>query len=123
MKKLFQQQSIEGPRAPLGDSYYKSSDQILVVNRSVNISQWSTRSYLYIFDFEFRTMTAVTDYNSSREATETHPFPSLDPEMLRTMHDKLVNLGGNPKPLADEPDAKRAFAAPAGLRKPPGQKP
>ncbi len=101
----------------MSDSYFKSSDQILVVNRSIHISQWSTRSYVYIFDFEFRTMTVVTDYTSSKEASETHPFPSLDPGMLRAMHDKLTDLGGNPKPLEPEADAKRAFAAPLSLKK------
>jgi hypothetical protein len=100
----------------LSDSYYKSSDQILVVNRSVNLNDWSSRRYIYIFDFEFRTMTVVTDYASGREASETHPFPALDAGMLRRMHDKLVELGGHPAPLETDDDPRRAFVIPQPLK-------
>jgi hypothetical protein len=99
----------------MSDSYFKSSDQILVVNRTVDITRWSNRQYIYIFDFEFRTMTVVTDYTSSREASETHPFPSLDQDMLRRMRDKLVDLGGHPTFDEAEPDPKRAFVVPKAL--------
>lgn len=99
------------------DSFYKSSDQILVVNRTVNVTSWSTRQYIYMFDFEFRALTVITDYTSSKEASEVLPFPALDPETLRSMRDKLIDLGGNPKPLEPEADPKQAFVIPKPLRR------
>ena len=100
----------------MSDSYYKSSDQILVVNRDINVRSWESRRYIYVFDFEFRTMTVVNDYNTQKETSSTHPFPSLDQGLLREMRDKLVDLGGNPTPLSDDDAPKRAFVVPQPLR-------
>ena len=116
MTKLFRRQFFKRARGVLSDSYYKSSDQILVVNRQISMNSWSTRQSTCIFDFEFRTMTVITEAGSTRERIETFPFPALDPATLRGMRDKLTDLGGHPLPLGPEADPKRAFAAPATLR-------
>lgn len=103
------------------DSYYKSSEQILVVEHNVALRRWDARCYMYIFDFEFRTMTVIANYNNSaRESAAVHMFPAIDPDLLGKMHDKLVELGGSPLPLGPIADRKGAFAAPASLRKPEG---
>lgn len=100
----------------MSDSYYKSSDQILVVNRDIYIRSW--RSYVYVFDFEFRIMTVVNDYNTQKESSTTHPFPALDQDLLREMRDKLVDLGGKPTPLPEHDAPRRPFVVPQPLRRP-----
>lgn len=102
----------------MADTYYKSSDQILVVNRNIAVCSWDARPCMFLFDFEFRTLTVINEYNRKNESTSVHPFSALDPDMLQEMHDKLADLGGNPKPLGPVADPKRAFAVPQGLRRP-----
>ena len=81
----------------MADSYFKSSDQVLVVQHDLIVSRWdSARRYTYVFDFEFRMMTLLKDYGGARETAVVHPFPTLDPDVLQQMHDKLVELGGKP---------------------------
>ncbi|MEZ0224178.1 MAG: hypothetical protein ACAH83_06480 [Alphaproteobacteria bacterium] len=105
----------------MSDSYFKSSDQVLVVQHDLIVSRWdSARRYTYVFDFEFRMMTVVTDYERAKEAIAVHPFPALDPDVLQKMHDKLVEMGGSPTPLGPVPHAKGAFAAPSPFHKPDG---
>jgi hypothetical protein len=102
----------------MADSYSKSSDQVLVVHHDISVRQWdSARRYTYVFDFEFRLMTLVKDYGGTRETAVVHPFPTLDPDVIQKMHDKLEELGGKPLPLGPVPHAKGSFAAP---RKPDG---
>ncbi|TAL28211.1 MAG: hypothetical protein EPN97_15265 [Alphaproteobacteria bacterium] len=105
----------------MSDSYFKSSDQVLVVEHDVSVRRWdNARRYIYVFDFEFRTMTAITDFNTSRERMEVHPFPGVDAGLLSRMRDKLVELGGDPMPLSDQ---KKKLPAPAPPRKEEGAKP
>jgi hypothetical protein len=105
----------------MADSYFKSSDQVLVVHHDLTLSRWdSARNYTYAFDFEFRMMTVVSDYGRAKEAIAVHPFPTLDPDLVQQMHDKLVELGGHPTPPGPVPHAKGAFAAPSPFHKPDG---
>lgn len=85
------------------DAYYKSSPQVLSVERSVKLrnSPWEDpRPYVYLFDFEFRTLTVVSRVGSTHEQTNIVPFADLDPEVLEKMRDKLVELGGKPDELS-----------------------
>lgn len=103
------------------DNYFKASDQVLTVDRTFRPKfTWeSPRIFTYIFDFEFKTMTVVTNYgSSSTEKASVHPFPVVDKDLLERMRGKLVELGGNPAPLDHTSDQKTAFAAPAVLRRP-----
>jgi hypothetical protein len=105
----------------MADSYYKSSDQVLVVEHDIRMrsSDWA-KHFLYIFDFEFRTMTVVSHYNTTKEHAGTHPFPGLDHGLLARMREKLIELGGDPAPLTDE---KKKLPAPLPPRKDGGLAP
>ena len=105
----------------VSDSYFKSSDQVLIVEHDVAFRRWdSPRRYVYAFDFEFRTMTVVTNLGTAKEAADVHPFPEVDAEVLQKMRDKLVELGGSPDPLGPVAHPKTAFAAPRALHKQDG---
>lgn len=98
----------------MADNYYKASDQILTVERSFKPrgQSWeSTRAFMYIFDFEFKTMVFLTNTGSSHEQQSVHPFPALDAELLERMRDKLIELGGKPSPLTGD-HVKPALPAP-----------
>jgi hypothetical protein len=111
------------------DRFYKSSDEVLTVDRMLKpkYSFESPRVMTYIFDFEFRTMSVITGYGSAGENISVHPFPTVDPALLERMREKLVELGGNPPAAGPLPGVKTAFAAPQALRGPkdgkPGAKP
>lgn len=57
-------------------------------------------------DFMTRTMATRTGYGDSGVAVI--PFSQLDRDMLVTMHDTLVELGGTPPALPEEPAATPA---------------
>lgn len=105
----------------MADSYYKSSDQVLVVEHDVRIrsADWA-RHYTYVFDFEFRTMTVISGYSTAKEQTDVHLFPVVDPGLLMRMREKLVELGGDPAPLSDQ---KKKLPSPLPPRKDEGHMP
>jgi len=99
------------------DRYYKSSDQILTVERSFKPrGDWSDdRRVVYIFDFEFRTMSVITNYSEYSQKDEHStvvPFSSADPAVLERMHDKLKSMGGKPDPVSGPRETKPALAQP-----------
>lgn len=102
------------------DKFYKSSDEVLTVDRMLKpkYSFETPRTITYIFDFEFRTMTVMTAYGTAQERMSVHPFPTVDPALLDRMREKLVELGGNPPAAGPQPGVKAAFAAPKSLRNP-----
>ena len=83
----------------MADKYYKTSDQILLVDRIVSTPR-GYRRFEYFFDFEFRVMTMSGQEGRSGVV----PFTALDEEMLGDMHAKLVELGGRPRALEDAPE-------------------
>ncbi|MBI1215307.1 MAG: hypothetical protein GC185_05740 [Alphaproteobacteria bacterium] len=101
-------------------SYRKADDQVLSVKRYLrpNESYETMRVFVSLYDFEFRTMTAISNYgNSAREQASVIPFSQLDEDVLERMRDKLVELGGKPAPLRGESAAdKKKFPAPQSLR-------
>lgn len=104
------------------DRYYKTSAQVLTVDRSFKPrGEWANdRLTVYIFDFEFRTMTVVTnfsDYNHQNEHSSVHPFPTVDPHLLERMREKLVALDGKPDPVSGPRETKPAIAAPRNSQK------
>lgn len=106
----------------MSDRYYKTSDQILTVDHSFNphVDWGNERTMVYIFDFEFRTMTVVhnyNDYNHTGENSSVHPFPAVDPVLLERMHAKLVEMGGKPDPASGPRETKPAIAAPRNAQK------
>lgn len=61
----------------------------------------STLSHIYqTFDFMSRTL--ITGRSSSSAGFTVTPFSQLDRDMLITMRDKLVDLGGKPPELPAE---------------------
>lgn len=85
------------------ESYYKAAPQVLSVERYLqlrNNSMEDARAYVYLFDFEFRTLTVVSRVGSTHEQTNVVPFSTVDAEVLEKMRDKLVELGGRPDELS-----------------------
>ncbi len=114
----------------MDDIYSKSTDQILVVDRTFPLEGYGRGDYdrvmTYIFDFEFKTLAVVSnsEYQDSRsEKISVHPFPSVDSGLLQRMHDKLVSLGGHPLPLGTDDAAKPALHAPSTFRDTPKGQP
>lgn len=94
--------------------YYKSSDSVLAAEKSFHIPEHgfrfssdrkSHRKTVYIFDFEFRTVTTLSRGGSS-EQTQVLPFSAMDENVLTAMREKLVELGGNPPPLSQAMNKK-----------------
>ena len=80
-------------------SYNKGDDEVLTVQKEISL-RWSTKTMVYIFDFEFKTLNVVDYGNSASQYSSTVlPFAAVDPDMLETMHAKLTELGGHPRPL------------------------
>ncbi|MDE1151367.1 MAG: hypothetical protein PW788_02425 [Micavibrio sp.] len=102
------------------DRYYKASDQVLTTERQFNLRGAHddyARLFTYVFDFEFKTLTVLTnsEYRDLRgEKATTMPFSQVDEDVLAAMHAKLIDLGGNPSPLRAAPDLKPSLLAPAG---------
>jgi len=103
------------------DRYYKSSDQVLTVDRKLylrgNSSGDYARLFTYVFDFEFKTMSVIADseYRDLRtEKVTTLPFSQVDEKLLADMHEKLMSLGGTPSPLQPPADLKPQLSPPAG---------
>jgi hypothetical protein len=55
----------------------------------------------HVYDFMTRVMMSRTGEGSG--GVSVVPFSQLDPEVLATMHQTLVELKGNPPPLPGEP--------------------
>ena len=110
----------------MDDIYSKSTDQILVVDRTFPLPGYGRGDYdrvmTYIFDFEFKTLAIVSnsEYQDSRsEKITVHPFPTVDAGLLQRMHDKLTALGGHPAPLTPDADAKPLLPAPTAFQSQP----
>jgi len=101
------------------DYFYKAGDQVLTVDHSFVVkNEWNAeRKFTYIFDFEYKTMTIITDFGTGAEKSAIHPFPTVDEALLVKMRDKLIGMGGKPDPLTGAPDAKPSLPIPAALRK------
>lgn len=92
----------------MADEYYLSGDNVLAVEKSFNIpdgtfrfAMGSTRRdhrrNIYIFDFEFRTVTTLMrGGHGGKERTQIVPFSQMDDAVIAAMRDKLVELGGTP---------------------------
>jgi hypothetical protein len=74
----------------------KSNDYVLDVSFYSN-----NQSHIY-HTFDFMSRTLITGRSSSSVGFNVTPFAQLDRDMLITMRDKLVELGGNPPDLAPE---------------------
>lgn len=74
----------------------KSNDYVLDVTFYSN-----NQSHIY-HTFDFMTRTMITGRSSSSVGFNVTPFSQLDRDMLITMRDKLVELGGKPPDLAPE---------------------
>jgi hypothetical protein len=98
---------------------YKADDQVLVATRKVpgRKSYGSPRYLQYIYDFEFRTLAVtISQGNAASGSATVIPFSAVDEEVLVEMRDRLIELGGNPRPLFGEKTGlKRNFPAPKTL--------
>lgn len=90
------------------NGYYKSSDNVLAVEKSFHIPEsnfrFERKSYrktIYIFDFEFCTVTTLSRGAAvGSETAQVLPFSAMNENVLSDMREKLVELGGNPPPLS-----------------------
>lgn len=88
--------------------YYKSSDTVLAVEKTFHIPENSFRfdrkSYrktIYIFDFEFCTVTTLSrGGRGGGEEAQVLPFSAMGENVLTKMREKLLELGGNPPALS-----------------------
>lgn len=85
-------------KAAFNDQYKatKSNDYVLDVSFYSSSQSWVYHS------FDFMTRTLVTGRSSSSVGFNVTPFSQLDRDMLITMRDKLVELGGKPPELPAE---------------------
>lgn len=96
--------------------YYKSSDSVLAVEKSFHIpeknfrfssDQKCFRKTIYIFDFEFRTVTTLSRSGVvAGETSQVLPFSAMDESVLAKMHEKLIELGGDPPQLSQAMNKK-----------------
>lgn len=96
--------------------YYKSSDSVLAAEKSFHIPEHgfrfssdrkSHRKTIYIFDFEFRTVTTLSRGGTGGgEQAQVLPFSTMDQNVLEKMREKLVELGGDPPPLSQAMNKK-----------------
>lgn len=90
--------------------YYKSDDNVLAVEKKFGMPEGSFqfssnrevyRKTIYIFDFEFSTVTALMHgARGGAEQSQVMPFSAMDDNVLTKMREKLVELGGNPPALS-----------------------
>lgn len=85
--------------------YYLSSENVLAVEKTFNLPEGSFRftgtrkdfrRNIYIFDFEFRTVTTLMRGGpGGKEASQIVPFSQMDEAVIAAMREKLVELGGS----------------------------
>lgn len=90
--------------------YYLSGENVLAVEKPYHLPKGSFRFALgdkdhrrsvYIFDFEFRTVTALSrGGQGGKERVQIIPFSQMDDAVIAAMQEKLVALGGK---LPDDP--------------------
>ena len=94
----------------MADDYYLSSETVLAVERAYQLPEGSFRfaksssstrrdhrRNIYIFDFEFRTVTTLMrGGHGGKERTQIVPFSQMDDAVIAAMREKLVELGGKP---------------------------
>jgi hypothetical protein len=91
--------------------YYLSGENVLAVEKPFHIPNGSFRfagagskdhrRSIYIFDFEFRTVTTLSRGGSGgKERAQVIPFSQMDDAVIAAMQEKLVALGGK---LPDDP--------------------
>ena len=83
-------------------SQFNSSYQASLV--SPGVLRVASDDYYYSYDFNARILIVRTNYTRDAGPSVT-PFSQLDRDMLITMRDKLVELGGKPPDLAPEAPA------------------
>lgn len=87
---------------PIKSAFNEQYNAVMANDYVLDVSfNSSNLSYIYqTFDFMSRTL--VTGRSSSSAGFNVTPFSQLDRDMLITMRDKLVELGGNPPELPTE---------------------
>lgn len=87
--------------------YYLSGENVLAVEKPFHIPSSSFRfasgsgkdhrRSIYIFDFEFRTVTTLSRGGpGGGEKAQVMPFSQMDDAVIAAMREKLVELGGKP---------------------------
>ncbi len=71
----------------------------------LDISFYSSNQSTIYHTFDFMSRTLITGRSSSSVGFNVTPFSQLDRDMLITMRDKLVELGGTPPELPNEAPA------------------
>jgi hypothetical protein len=100
----------------MADEYYLSGENVLAVDKAYQLPEGSFRfakssnrrdhrHNIYIFDFEFRTVTTLMRGGAgSKEHTQIVPFSQMDDAVIAAMREKLVALGSK---LPEDPTTIR----------------
>jgi hypothetical protein len=84
-------------------NYFLASESVLAVERTIRLPKPSfrfdrekdTRRHVYVYDFEFQTLTAsVNGASTTGEQISVIPFSAVDENVLLQMSEKLVEMGG-----------------------------
>jgi|GEM_PF-2709776 len=85
-------------------AYYLSGENVLAVEKSFHLPESNFRyegtrkdfrRNIYLFDFEFRTVTVLSRGGpGGKEESQIIPFSQMDAAVVGAMREKLIELGG-----------------------------